>query len=62
MDIENLKGSLFKILSVWGVIFWVVGIGYMIYTSTELYMWFVMACVLILPILGLYFYSSKKVK
>lgn len=55
MDFENLKKSILTILSIWGIIFWIVGIGYMIYTGTSIFMWIVMAVVLLAPIIVLYY-------
>lgn len=52
---EHLKSSIKTILMVWGVIFWIVGIGYMIYTSTDIFMWLVMIGVLIIPIIILFY-------
>jgi len=60
MNIEALKSSIGKILMIWGVVFWIGGIGYMIYSSTNLFMWVVMTLVLIVPILILYFISNMK--
>lgn len=60
MNIEALKSSIGKILMIWGVVFWIGGIGYMIYSSTNLFMWIVMTLVLIVPIIILYFISNMK--
>lgn len=60
MNIEALKSSIGKILMIWGVVFWIGGIGYMIYSSTNLFMWVVMTLVLIVPIIILYFISNMK--
>jgi hypothetical protein len=59
---EHLKSSIKTILMVWGIVFWIGGIGYMIYSSTDLFMWIVMAGVLIVPIIILSYIRSNPKK
>jgi len=59
---EHLKSSIKTILMIWGIIFWIVGIGYMIYSSTSLFMWAVMIGVLIVPIIVLFYIRNGQQK
>jgi len=59
---EHLKSSIKTILMIWGIIFWIVGIGYMVYTNTSLFMWAVMIGVLIVPIIILFYIRNPRKK